>query len=194
VITKVIPVLGATRLSQETDASTSIERQSAGIESWASFRTQTTGHEYRTTKITKDSDVSSAVSPFDRTGLGPYLRRPLLDTWQVLVVYRLDRLTRSIADFEVLWKFLDSEGKVLASVAENIDFGTPSGRLMARQLVLFAEYEREMIRARVKSAYEALRANGQYPGLNAEARLYRPSNQGRSPRNASRDDAARRHR
>jgi DNA invertase Pin-like site-specific DNA recombinase len=37
---------------------------------------------------------------------------------------------------------------------------------MARQLVIFAEYEREMIRARIKSAYDAVRANGKYPGLN----------------------------
>jgi hypothetical protein len=37
------------------------------------------------------------MSPFDRPGLGPYLRRPLLDTWKVLVVPSLDRLTRSLA-------------------------------------------------------------------------------------------------
>jgi len=162
---KQVNVLGVARLSIETDESTSIERQTAGIESWATFRSQTTGDDYQVVKITQDSDVSSAVSPFDREGLGPYLRRPLLDTWQILVVYRLDRLTRSIADFEALWKSLEANGKVLVSVAENIDFGTPSGRLMARQLVLFAEYEREMIKARVKSAYDAMRAGGKYPGL-----------------------------
>jgi len=162
---KMIPVLGAARLSIETDESTSIERQAAGIESWATFRSQTTGDDYRVIKVTPDSDVSGVVSPFDREGLGPYLRRPLLDSWQVLVVYRLDRLTRSIADFEALWEFLEANGKVLVSVAENIDFGTPSGRLMARQLVLFAEYEREMMRARVKAAYDALQAKGQYAGM-----------------------------
>jgi site-specific DNA recombinase len=162
---KIIPTLGAARLSQETDESTSIVRQTAGIQGWATFRSQTTGDDYRVIEVTQDSDVSGAVNPFDRPALGPCLRRPLLDTWQMLVVYRLDRLTRSIADFEQLWKFLEANGKTLVSVSENIDFGTPSGRLMARQLVLFAEYEREMIRARIKSAYDALRANGQYPGM-----------------------------
>ena len=158
-------VLGAARLSQDTDESTSIERQTAGIQGWATLRAQITGDEYQIAKITEDTDVSGAVSPFDRAGLGAYLRAPLLDTWQVLVVFRLDRLTRSIADFEALWNFLEVNGKTLVSVSEQIDFGTPAGRLMARQLVLFAEYEREMIRARIKNAYDAARANGRYPGL-----------------------------
>ena len=109
--------------------------------------------------------MSGAVSPFDRAGLGPYLREPLLSTWTVLAVFRLDRLTRSIADFEAIWKFLEGNGKTLVSVAEQIDFGSTAGRLMARQLVIFAEYEREMIRARIKNAYDAARANGKYPGL-----------------------------
>ena len=109
--------------------------------------------------------MSGAVNPFDRAGLGPYLREPLLSTWQVLVVFRLDRLTRSIADFEAIWRFLEANGKTLVGVAEQIDFGTTAGRLMARQLVVFAEYEREMIRARIKNAYDAARANGKYPGL-----------------------------
>lgn len=162
---KIIPIIGAARLSQETDESTSIERQTAGIESWATFGSQTTNDDYRVIKVTEDSDVSGAVSPFDRVGLGPYLRRPLLDKWQVLVVFRLDRLTRSIADFEILWKFLEANGKTLVSVSEQIDFGTTAGRLMARQLVIFAEYEREMIRARIKNAYDAARAAGKYPGM-----------------------------
>ena len=90
------------------------------------------------------------MSPFDRAGFGPYLRKPLLSTWTVLVVFRLDRLTRSIADLEAIWKFLEANGKTLVSVAEQIDFGTTAGRLTARQLVIFAEYEREMTRARIK--------------------------------------------
>lgn len=163
--TKIIQVLGAARLSKDADESTSIERQSGGINGWANLRSNTMGDDYRVIHISEDSDVSGVVSPFDRAGLGPYLRKPLLDTWQVLVVFRLDRLTRSIADFEELWKFLEGNGKTLVSVAEQIDFGTTTGRLMARQLVIFAEYEREMIRARIKNAYDAARANGKYPGM-----------------------------
>jgi site-specific DNA recombinase len=162
---KTISVLGATRLSKDADESTSVERQSSGINGWAKLRSTTTGDNYEVVHVSEDSDVSGAVNPFDRAGLGPYLREPLLSTWQVLVVFRLDRLTRSIADFEATWKFLEGKGKTLASVAEQIDFGTTAGRLMARQLAIFAEYGREMIKARIKNAYDAARANGKYPGL-----------------------------
>jgi len=162
---KTISVLGAARLSKDADESTSIERQSSGIYGWADLRSTTTGDNYQVVHVSEDSDVSGAVRPFDRAGLGPYLREPLLSTWTVLVVFRLDRLTRSIADFEAIWKFLEANGKTLVSVAEQIDFGATAGRLMARQLVIFAEYEREMIRARVKNAYDAARANGKYPGM-----------------------------
>ena len=165
-MSKTIQVLGAPRLSKDSDESTSIERQVAGIGSWADFRSQTTGDQYRVTyPEVMDTDISGAMSPFERPGLGPYLRGELLNTWSVLVVRRLDRLTRSIADFEALWKFLEANGKTLVSISENIDFGTPAGRLMARQLVLFAEYEREMIRARVKSTYDSAMAQGKYPGM-----------------------------
>lgn len=107
-------------------------RQVAGITSWATYRTQATGKEHHIVKITEDPDVSGALSPFDRPGLGPYLRKPLLNTWQVLVVPRLDRLTRSLDDFQEIWKLLETEGKALVSIGEQMDFGTEHGILMAR--------------------------------------------------------------
>lgn len=179
-MSKTIQALGAPRLSKDSDESTSIERQKAGIGSWADFRSQTTGDTYQVAyPEVVDTDISGAMSPFERPGLGPYLRGALLNTWSVLVVFRLDRLTRSIADFETLWKFLEANGKTLVSISENIDFGTPAGRLMARQFVLFAEYEREMIRARVKSAYDSAQAQGRYPGM-AFPFGYRPVKAGKS--------------
>ena len=160
----VVSVLGATRQSVLTDESTSMPRQMEGITSWAAYRTQATGKEHHIVKVTEDPDVSGALSPFDRPGLGPYLRKPLLNTWQVLVVPRLDRLTRSLDDFQEIWRLLETEGKALVSIGEQMDFGTEHGILMARQLVMFAEYERSLIRKRIKAAYDALVVNGQYPG------------------------------
>jgi hypothetical protein len=60
-------------------------RQSGGIRNWAALRTQATGTEHQIIEITEDP-VSGAVSPFARAGLGPWLRRPLLDTWTVPVL------------------------------------------------------------------------------------------------------------
>lgn len=66
----VVSVLGATRQSVLTDESTSMPRQMEGITSWAAYRTQTTGKEHHIVKVTEDPDVSGALSPFDRPGLG----------------------------------------------------------------------------------------------------------------------------
>jgi site-specific DNA recombinase len=151
-------LLGAVRLSDVTDETTSPERQEADILDYATFKRHNVIH------IVEDVDVSGVVNPFEREGLGPWLREPLLDQWQILAVAKLDRLTRSLLDFEELWKFLKAQRKTLVSIAEDLNFSTPSGRLMARQLVMFAEYEREMIRGRVKNAYETIRQHGQYAG------------------------------
>jgi DNA invertase Pin-like site-specific DNA recombinase len=152
-------LLGAVRLSDVTNETTSPERQERHIKDYAAFKRHNVIH------IAHDVDVSGAISPFDREGLGPWLREPLLDRWSVLAVAKLDRLTRSILDFETLWKFLEAHDKTLVSFAEDMDFGTPTGRLMARQLVMFAEYEREMIRSRIKEAYDSLHQHGQYAGM-----------------------------
>lgn len=111
----VISVLGAARESVVGDESTSMPRQIQSIERWAAERTDYTGKRHHIVKITEDPDTSGAMSPFNRPGLGPYLRRPLLDTWKVLVVPSLDRLTRSLDDFLDIWTLLETEGKGLVS-------------------------------------------------------------------------------
>jgi site-specific DNA recombinase len=138
-------------------------RQSGDIRNWAALRAEATGKEHRIIKITEDS-VSGEVSPFARAGLGPYLRRPLLGTWRVLAVHSLDRLTRSIDDFEVLWTLLEAEHKILVSITEDIDLSTPGGLLETRRRVRLGQAELELIKRRTKAAYDAIVANGQYPG------------------------------
>jgi DNA invertase Pin-like site-specific DNA recombinase len=138
-------------------------RQSGSIRSWAADRTQATGKDHRIVKITEDS-VSGAVSPFARTGLGPWLRRPLLDRWRVLAVHSIDRLTRSVDDFEALRALFETERKILVSTTEDIDLSTACGLLEARRRVRLAQAELELIKRRAKAAHDAIVANGQYPG------------------------------
>ncbi len=73
-------VLGAARLSHDTDESTSIERQTQGIEYTCKAKGDTLVH------VTVDTDVSGAVSPFERDGLGPWLSEPLVSQWDVIMV------------------------------------------------------------------------------------------------------------
>ena len=57
--------------------------------------------------------MSGAVSPFNRPGLGPWLKDDRLDTWDAICVAKLDRLTRSLFDFVNLVSWLEARGKTL---------------------------------------------------------------------------------
>ena len=151
-------VLGAKRLSHDTDASTSNERQGEMITAWAAALDHTV------VAITEDTDISGAVSPFDRPDLGKWLTDARLGQWDILVVAKLDRVSRSLIDFANLLEWCQKHGKVLVSVSEGLDFGTPTGQFVGKILILFAEFERQMMRERRADAARKLYAEGGYNG------------------------------
>ena len=79
----------------------------------------------------------------------------------ILLVWRLDRVTRSIIDFT---KIIERIGNKLASVTEGLDMSTPSGRLMANILASFAQYERESNAERTRLGLERVRKEGKKIG------------------------------
>lgn len=81
-----------------------------------------------------------------------------------LYVYRLDRFSRSIADFGQLWKTLQANDVEFVSVTENFDTSTPMGRAMLHIIMVFAQLERETTAERVKDNYETRAATGAWPG------------------------------
>ena len=92
-------LLPCIRLSVLDDTSTSPERQFDKIQTFAKLG----DHELvPITEADYDLDVSGSVSPFERPGLGPWLRADRLDIWDAICVARLDRLTRSLFDFVTL--------------------------------------------------------------------------------------------
>ena len=152
-------VLGGARLSRKTDESTSLERQTEQITYTAKARGDELIH------ITEDSDVSGAISPFAREGLGPWLIDPdKIAQWDTLVIAKLDRLTRSLKDFDELVEWLDANGKTLVSVSESLDLSTSTGRMFANLLAMFAQFERERIGERRREAGAKLRENGWWQG------------------------------
>jgi site-specific DNA recombinase len=165
-------VLGATRLSHDTDASTSIERQREAIEGWS--RAQ--GHQV--VAITEDADVSGSIAPQERDGLGPWLSSRKVGQWDVLVVAKLDRVSRSLMDFASLLEWCQANGKALVSVAEGLDFGTPTGQFIGKILVLFAEWERQTMRERRADAARKLINRGGYNGGSSMPWGYRAVNRG----------------
>jgi site-specific DNA recombinase len=111
-----------------------------------------------------DLGVSGSVPPWKRPGLGKWLKDDRLGEWDGLIVAKLDRLTRSLLDFETLIKWLEAHGKVLVCLDPQIDLSTAAGRAFAKVIVVFAEFERETIRARTREAYDKLRKDKKYPG------------------------------
>lgn len=160
-------LLGAARLSNDTDASTSIERQRDAIEGYA----RAGGHTVVT--ITEDVDVSGAVSPFERPELGPYLNGKA-DQWDGICVAKLDRLSRSIVDFGNLLAWCTKHGKVIIVLDPMIDLSTAWGQAMGNVLMTFAQLERQMIGMRVADSRRKSRSNGYWAGGQGIPDGYRP--------------------
>ena len=81
-----------------------------------------------------------------------------------LVVWKLDRLSRSLKDLLVILERIDAGGGKFRSLTESIDTSGPAGRMMMQMLGSFAEFEREMIRERTRAGLREARAKGSVPG------------------------------
>ncbi len=83
---------------------------------------------------------------------------------QKIVVYRLDRLSRSITDFGRLWDVLKQHGVEFVSINETFDTSTPMGRAMLNIIMVFAQLERETTAERVRDNYYQRAKLGSWPG------------------------------
>lgn len=81
-----------------------------------------------------------------------------------IIVYRLDRFSRSIADFSQIWSKLEQHGVEFLSVTENFDTSSPMGRAMLNIVLVFAQLERETTAERVRDNYQHRFALGAWPG------------------------------
>jgi putative DNA-invertase from lambdoid prophage Rac len=88
----------------------------------------------------------------------------------VLIVWRLDRWGRSLSDLTQSLEELRALKVDFVSVTEGLDFTTPIGRAMAGMLGIFAEFERDVLRERVKAGMEHARAKGKVMGRPTTAR------------------------
>src|SRR6266404_5335516 len=78
----------------------------------------------------------------------------------VILVWRLDRWGRSVADLIGTLQELTAIGVGFVSITESLDLTTPSGRALAGMLAVFAEFERDILRERVKSGMAAASKRG----------------------------------
>jgi site-specific DNA recombinase len=80
------------------------------------------------------------------------------------VVYKVDRLTRSLTDFAKIVEALDARGVSFVSVTQQFNTTTSMGRLTLNVLLSFAQFEREVTRERIRDKIAASKRKGMWMG------------------------------
>ena len=89
----------------------------------------------------------------------------------IVVVYKIDRLTRSLADFAKIVEILDARGASFVSVTQQFNTTTSMGRLTLNVLLSFAQFEREVIWRAHPRQDRRLKKEGDVDGRGAAARV-----------------------
>ncbi|WP_396658380.1 recombinase family protein [Microbacterium sp.] len=147
-------VLAYVRLSKLTETTTSPERQREAIADFIERKRWTL------VDTVEDIDVSATRHRLDRPGIHEIRRRIKRGEAEAVVVHRLDRIARNVADVSTL---LD-EGIAIVSATEDFDTSTATGRAMTQVAQVFAELEARTIGLRVSSARKHLPTVGRWPG------------------------------
>lgn len=118
------------------------------------------------TDVVHLADEGYSAKNLSRPAIGEALAMLSSGAASVLVVSKLDRLSRSLLDFAALMERAAKEGWQLVVLDLNVDTTTPSGQLVAHVMGAFAQYERQLIGARTSAALQQKKRQG--------ARLGRP--------------------
>lgn len=110
----------------------------------------------------EDRNLSGATT--DRPGLQCLLADAQARRFDVVCLYKFDRISRSLADFLALVRRLETLGITVVSVTQQVDTSTSTGRLMLNILASFAEFEREQASERVADKMLAARQRGRWQG------------------------------
>ncbi|MFS0489492.1 recombinase family protein [Leadbetterella byssophila] len=129
---------------------------------------------------TRDQNLDLQISALEKAGCekiyqekisGATKNRPELDSMiaqfrqgDVLVVWKLDRLGRSLKHIIELVIDLNSKGVTIKGLTDGVDTSTPNGRLFLNIMASLAEYERELIKERTKAGLSEARARGRLGG------------------------------
>ena len=82
----------------------------------------------------------------------------------VIVVYKIDRLSRSLLDFMKMIERFNQTGVSFVSVTQHFNTTDPTGRMFLGILITFAQYEREVIAERIRDKVAAAKRRGKYCG------------------------------
>ena len=123
---------------------------------------------FNAAKVEKIFEETASGGRWDRPQLHKMLEH--LRVGDVVVVWKLDRLSRSLKDLLIIMERIDNVGAGFKSLTEAIDTTTPAGRMMMQMVGAFAEFERAMIRERTKAGLDAARKEGRIGGRRPKLR------------------------
>ncbi|MFH1826757.1 MAG: recombinase family protein, partial [bacterium] len=110
------------------------------------------------------SDEGYTGSNIDRPALSELLRHIEEGKIDVVMAYKIDRLTRSPKDFYYLIEILEKYNVSFISVTERFDTSTPSGRLLRNIMLTFGQFERELVSERTKDKFFERAKKGLFGG------------------------------
>lgn len=127
----------------------------------------------QSTKLQLASFKKAGIFSFYEEKQSSIKKRPVLENLllhvlkpgDTLVVYKIDRLARSMSHFVRIFEQLRQKNIGFRSLTESIETVTPQGRMFLQLLGVFAEFERELIRERCMAGQIAARARGQTWGV-----------------------------
>src|SRR5689334_25129207 len=115
---------------------------------------------------TRYDDGGFSGGSTDRPALQQLLNDIRAHRINVIVVYKVDRLTRSLADFAKLVELFDAHGVSFVSVTQQFNTTTSTGRLTLNVLLSFAQFEREVTSERIRDKIAASKRKGLWVGGN----------------------------
>jgi DNA invertase Pin-like site-specific DNA recombinase len=113
----------------------------------------------------EDSGLSGAT--LDRPALRELLKDIENGLVEIVVVYKLDRISRTLLDFVRLMDFFERYGVVFVAITQNFDTSDSMGRLIRNVLLTFAQFEREIASDRMRDKRMVMKQNGMWSGGDA---------------------------
>jgi site-specific DNA recombinase len=121
-------------------------------------------HEGWRTLPARYDDGGYSGGTMERPGLKQLLEDVQANKINVVVVYKVDRLTRSLSDFAKIVEALDAKGVSFVSVTQQFNTTTSMGRLTLNILLSFAQFEREVTGERIRDKIAASKKKGMWMG------------------------------
>src|ERR1700674_1502314 len=154
-----------TRKSSEEGLEQEFNSLQAQREACAAFIKSQQGEGWRLLKTDYD-DGGISGGPLERPSLQRLLEDIRQELVDVVVVYKVDRLTRSLADFARIVELFDAHGVSFVAVTQQFNTTSSMGRLTLNVLLSFAQFEREVTGERIRDKIAASKKKGLWVGGN----------------------------